>query len=135
MQGGINVQGGFFLKINKRADPNKTVQGEFFLKINKRACTSIRHTRVSLPYKYHYGSLLSFQTRITVLYYKLGSTHRFAQKWKIHKTSYYRLAHLLLTSKDGVLEMDDVIPHYGIQRKKKDVFEDIIATKSEVKKT
>ena len=31
------MQGEFFLKINKRADPNKTVQGEFFLKINKRA--------------------------------------------------------------------------------------------------
>ena len=29
--------GGIFLKINKRADQNKTVQGGIFLKINKRA--------------------------------------------------------------------------------------------------
>ena len=29
MQDGISVQGGFFLKNNKRADPNKTVQGGF----------------------------------------------------------------------------------------------------------
>ena len=34
----INVQGEFFLKNNKRADPNKAVQGGFFLKINKLAC-------------------------------------------------------------------------------------------------
>ena len=34
----INVQGKFFLKINKRADQNKAVQGGFFfLKINKHA--------------------------------------------------------------------------------------------------
>ena len=42
----IDMQGEFFLKINKCADKNKAVQGGFFLKINKRACTSIRHTRV-----------------------------------------------------------------------------------------
>ena len=42
----INVQGEFFLKINKAADQNKAVQGDFLLKINKHACTSIRYTRV-----------------------------------------------------------------------------------------
>ena len=41
-------RGEFFLKINKCADPNKTVQGGFFLKIKKRACTSIRYTRVGI---------------------------------------------------------------------------------------
>ena len=46
MQDGINVQGDFFLKNNKRADQNKAVQGEIFLKITKPACTSIPHTRV-----------------------------------------------------------------------------------------
>ena len=69
----INMQGDFFLKINKRADSNKAMQGEIFfsklinmqakyravsineqgeifLKINKRACTSIRHTRVWGPW-------------------------------------------------------------------------------------
>ena len=67
MQDGINVQGDFFLKINKHADQNKAVQGgiflsklinvqennnklnvqgEIFLKINKHACKSIRYTRV-----------------------------------------------------------------------------------------
>ena len=35
-----------FLEMNKHADPNKAVQGGFFLKINKRACTTIRYTRV-----------------------------------------------------------------------------------------
>ena len=30
VQDGINVQGGFFLRNNKRADQNKAVQGGFF---------------------------------------------------------------------------------------------------------
>ena len=53
---------------------------------------------------------------------------------KSHKISYSRLAHLLLTSKDGVVEMADVIPQYGIHQKRKDVFEDMIAIKNAVKK-
>ena len=32
MQDRIDMQGNFFLKINKHADQNKTMQGEFFLK-------------------------------------------------------------------------------------------------------